>query len=111
MFDRQPATITFHFRPSHTVRATPLRVIMLHTESQEQSETIRTAVKNLQKAMKDYKGLITESTQQRVDTAIKFGAVIAEVCLFSLLTSTSYTLYRWIRSLNWDLASPRSHSM
>jgi len=42
--------------------------------------------------MKDYKSLMTEPTQQRVDTAIKFGAVIAEARLFSLLTLTSYTL-------------------
>jgi hypothetical protein len=42
--------------------------------------------------MKDYKSLMTESTQQRIDTAIKFGAVIAEACFFLLLISTSYTL-------------------
>jgi hypothetical protein len=90
MFDRQPATITLHFRPSHTVRATPLRVIVLHTELQAQSETIRTAVENLQKAMKDYKSLMTESTQQRIDTAIKFGSVVSAVRLLLLLISMSH---------------------
>jgi hypothetical protein len=92
MFDRQPATITFHFRPSHTVRTTLLLELVLHTESLTQSETIRTAVENLQTAMKDYKSLMTESTQQRIDTAIKFGSVIAEACPFLPLISMSYVL-------------------
>jgi len=42
--------------------------------------------------MKGYKSLMTESTQQRIDTAIKFGAVIAEVCLCVPLTPTPYTM-------------------
>jgi fucose 4-O-acetylase-like acetyltransferase len=42
--------------------------------------------------MKGYKGLMTEPTQQRIDTAIKFGSVIAEACLFLLLILISYTL-------------------
>jgi hypothetical protein len=52
-------------------------ITVLITKSQAQSETIRTAVENLQTAMKDYTSLMTESTQQRIDTAIKFGSVIA----------------------------------
>jgi hypothetical protein len=39
-----------------------------------------------------YQSLITESTQQRIDTALKFGAVIAEACINLLLISTSYIL-------------------
>jgi hypothetical protein len=66
--------------------------MFLHTESQRQSETIRTAVENLQEAMKGYKSLMTEPTQQRIDTVIKFGSVIAEACLFLPLILMSYTL-------------------
>jgi hypothetical protein len=65
---------------------------MLITKSQAQSETIRTAVENLQDAMKGYKSLMTEPTQQRIDTAIKLGSVIAEACLFLLLILISYIL-------------------
>jgi hypothetical protein len=32
--------------------------------------------------MKDYKRLMTQSTQQRIDTAIKLGTAIAEACPF-----------------------------
>jgi hypothetical protein len=42
--------------------------------------------------MTDYESLMTDSTQQRIDTAIKFGSVIAEACIFSSLISMSYTL-------------------
>jgi hypothetical protein len=42
--------------------------------------------------MNGYKSLITESTQQRIDTAIKFGTLIAEACLNLLLILTSYIL-------------------
>jgi hypothetical protein len=42
--------------------------------------------------MKGYKSLMAESTQQRIDTAIKFGVAIAEACLSLLPISTSYTL-------------------
>jgi hypothetical protein len=68
-----------------------LYITVLITKSQAQSETIRTAVENLQDAMKGYKSLMTEPTQQRIDTAIKFGSVIAEACLFLPLMLMSYT--------------------
>jgi len=54
--------------------------MIIHNESQGKSETIRTAVEALQMAMKGYKSLMTKSTQQHIDRAITFGAVIAEVC-------------------------------
>jgi hypothetical protein len=42
--------------------------------------------------MKDYKSLMTESTQERIDTVIKFGAVIAEACHIFQQHSNSYVL-------------------
>jgi hypothetical protein len=53
---------------------------------------MRVAVENLQIAMQDYKSLMTESTQQRVDTVVKFGAIIAEVCRIIPWPSISYVL-------------------
>jgi hypothetical protein len=53
---------------------------------------IRDAVKKLQKDMKDYKSLMTESTQKRIDTAIKFGSVIAEACHIFPQPSIPYVL-------------------
>jgi hypothetical protein len=64
--------------------------MILRTESQTQSETIRAAVENPQTAMNGYKSLLKESTEQRI---IKFGGIIAEACFFisdafNLLRST-----------------------
>jgi hypothetical protein len=42
--------------------------------------------------MKDYRSLMPESAQHRIDTGSKFGTAIAEVCLFSPLIFTSYIL-------------------
>ena len=41
--------------------------------------------------MKDYKTLMAESTQQRIDAVIKFGAVIAEACRLFPFISVFYT--------------------
>lgn len=54
---------------------------MLHAEHRAQSETIRSAVENLQTAMKDYKSLMKDSTASRIDTVFKVGAALAEVFL------------------------------
>jgi len=53
---------------------------------------MRVAVENLQAAMKDYKSLMIESTQQSIDTVIKFGAAIAEAHHIFPILSMSYTL-------------------
>jgi hypothetical protein len=66
--------------------------MVLHPKWQAQSETIRIAVENLQTSMKDYKSLMTESTQHRIDTVVNFGAVIAEACRIFRFLSISYTL-------------------
>jgi len=42
--------------------------------------------------MKEYKNLMTESTQQRIDTVVKFGAVISEACCIFPLLLTSNVL-------------------
>jgi hypothetical protein len=56
---------------------------MLRTESRAQLETIRAAVENLQAAANEHKSLMKASTQ-RIDTVVKFGVVLSEVCaLFS----------------------------
>ena len=84
--------------------------MVLNSKSQAQSQTMRTAIENLQTAMKDYKSLMTESTQERIDTAIKFGVVLAEARLLLPLIS-HLTLYRWVRLQSWDLDSQKSHLM
>jgi hypothetical protein len=64
---------------------------------------IRDAVQNLQKAMKAYKSLMTESAQKRIDTVIKFGSVISEAChIFS--SFQRLMSYSSIRSRSWHLA-------
>ena len=42
--------------------------------------------------MKDYKSIMTESTQQRIDTVLEFGTVVAEASHIFLFLSMSYTL-------------------
>jgi len=65
---------------------------MLHAEYRAQSETIRSAVENLQAAMQHYTRLMKDSTAGRIDTVLKIGAALAEVFLpFSSMT-ISYTL-------------------
>jgi hypothetical protein len=48
--------------------------------------------------MKDYKKLMTDSTQQRIDTAIKYGAAIAVVCfLLVIALNASYSTVEPLR--------------
>ncbi|KIM24838.1 hypothetical protein M408DRAFT_331512 [Serendipita vermifera MAFF 305830] len=61
VFDQQPATVTFTFRPSQTAEAT------------------RGAVDKLQKEMENYRSLMSSTTEHHIDTALKYGVALAEL--------------------------------
>jgi hypothetical protein len=91
--DVRPAAPHNHSAPSalpHGTYHTSPRTVIICTESQAQSKTIRAAVDNLQVAMKDYKTLMTDSTAERIDTVVKIGAAFAEVFFCSYSPSMSY---------------------
>jgi len=79
---------------SHRAYHTPLRVMEpdSHSHSQLQSETIRDAVRKLDKTMEGYKTIMKESTVGRIETVFQIGGALAEArILFPIIINTLHS--------------------